>query len=237
LVAEAAVTISRKCCPVETPVLNDSVKSGKKVKMRFMKYLLTKLIILSLLIVSIGCGHHPRIQHVTASSVVLAFGDSLTAGMTDNAAESYPAILAKMLGCRVVNAGIPGEETGAALARLPQVLEKEKPDLVIICSGGNDMLAKQEDVVIRDNLDAMVALAKHAGVDVIIIGVPRPRIRLEAPSFYQKIADKYGTPYDIEIIATILSKSSLKMDPIHPNAAGNNKLAERIAGLIQESAK
>ena len=172
---------------------------------------------------------------MSESSVVLAFGDSLTAGTSASSIESYPSVLADTIGCRVVNAGVPGEESSAALRRLPTVLQKERVDLVILCQGGNDMLLKQEDGVIRRNLDAMVSMAHDAGADVILIGVPRPGLRLKVPPFYQQIADKNGVPCDSETIAQVLSSPSLKSDYAHPNAAGYRRLAESIAALIRES--
>jgi len=139
-----------------------------------------------------------------------------------------------MLGCRVVTAGVPGEESSAALRRLPIVLQKEKANLVILCEGGNDLLRKREDEVIRGNLDAMVSMAHDVGADVILIGVPRPGLRLKVPSFYQQVADKHGIPCDTKTIAQVFSSPFLKSDYVHPNAAGYRRLAEAIAALIQE---
>lgn len=191
--------------------------------------------VLCLLVLSQGCGRHPRISKLSDSSVVVAFGDSLTAGTGANITESYPSVLADMIGCRVVNAGVPGEESSAALRRLPTVLEKEKADLIILCEGGNDMLNRQADEVIRRNLDAMVSMAHDAGAGVILIGVPRPGLLLKTPAFYRQIADKNGIPYDSRTIGQILASPALKNDYVHPNAAGYRRLAEAIAALIRES--
>ena len=136
---------------------------------------------LCLLLLSLGCGRHPRIAKLSQSSVVVAFGDSLTAGTGAGKTESYPSVLAGIIGCRVVNAGVPGETSSDGLRRLPTVLQQEKAVLVIICEGGNDMLRGQEDEVIRGNLNAMVSMARGAGADVILVGVPRPGLRLKAP--------------------------------------------------------
>ena len=190
---------------------------------------------LCLLVLSQGCGRHPRIARLAESSVVVAFGDSLTAGTGASITESYPSVLADMIGCRVVNAGVPGEESSAGLRRLPTVLQKERADLIILCEGGNDMLGKQADEIIRRNLDAMVSMAHDAGADVILIGVPRPGLRLKVPPFYQQIADQNGVPCDSETIAQVLSSPSLKSDYAHPNAAGYRRLAEAIAALIRAS--
>jgi len=191
--------------------------------------------VLCLLVLSQGCGSHPRISKLSESSVVCAFGDSLTAGTGASITESYPSVLADMIGCRVVNAGVPGEESSAALQRLPTVLQKERADLVILCEGGNDLLGKQAEEVIRRNLDAMVSMARDTGASVILIGVPRPGLRLKVPPFYRQIADKHGIPCDSKTIAQVLSSPSLKSDYAHPNAAGYRKLAEAMAALIRAS--
>jgi len=191
------------------------------------------IFLLLLLLLSQGCGRQPKIAKLSGSSVVVAFGDSLTAGTGANKNESYPAVLADLIGCRVVNAGIPGEESSEALLRLPSVLEKEGANLVILCEGGNDMLNKQRDEVIIRNLNDMVTMVHSAGADVILIGVPRPGLSLHVPSFYQQIAEKNAIPYDSETIVQILSSLSLKSDYVHPNAEGYKRLAEAVAVLIR----
>ncbi len=140
-----------------------------------------------------------------------------------------------MIGCRVVNAGVPGEDSSAGLRRLPAVLKNDRPDLVILCHGGNDMLRRQRSDITSSNLNAMISMVKNAGSDVVLIGVPKPGIRLRPPKLYGTIAKNYDIPFNPQIVAEILSTPSLKSDQVHPNAAGYSRLAESIAALIRES--
>ena len=188
--------------------------------------------ILCLFALCAGCGSHPKIRKLSPSSVVVAFGDSLTFGTGAGKEESYPSVLSEMIGCRVVNAGVSGENTTAGLARLPGVLENERPDLVILCHGGNDMLNGQDQSITIANLNAMIALAKNAGADVVLIGVPKPGLLLKPAAFYREIAAKQKIPFDPESLAKILSSPALKSDAVHPNAAGYRRLAESVGTLI-----
>lgn len=191
--------------------------------------------LLSFLVLSQGCGSHPRIRKLSESSVVVAFGDSLTAGTGATQTESYPSVLGEIIDCRVINAGVPGEESSAGRKRLHALLQRDRVDLVLLCEGGNDMLLDQQDENIKENIDAMVSEARRTGVDVILLGVPRPRLRMKPPPFYRQIADKHGIPCDTETIADILTSPALKSDHVHPNAAGYRKLAEVTAALIRDS--
>ena len=57
-----------------------------------------------------GCGG-PRLSPLDESSVVVAFGDSLTSGVGAMGLAGYPPVLGEILACEVVNAGVPGEVT------------------------------------------------------------------------------------------------------------------------------
>jgi lysophospholipase L1-like esterase len=182
-----------------------------------------------------GCGGRPTIHPLDRDSVVVAFGDSLTAGTGAEEGESYPAVLAGLLGCRVVNAGVPGEVTAQGVRRLPAVLAQHKPDLVVLCHGGNDLLQHVEASAVAANLQEMVEAARSAGADVLVIGVPQPGLFLKAPPFYAEVARRCGVPCDAKVLPEILAKGSLKSDTIHPNAEGYRRLAQRVAELIRKS--
>ncbi|MGD9344070.1 MAG: hypothetical protein PVJ25_08525, partial [Desulfuromonadales bacterium] len=66
-----------------------------------------------------GCDSGPGIARIDDNAVILAFGDSLTRGTGAAQEQSYPAVLGRMLGTKIINLGVPGEVTSAGLERLP----------------------------------------------------------------------------------------------------------------------
>jgi acyl-CoA thioesterase I len=183
-----------------------------------------------------GCGSDvPRIGKIGAGDVILAFGDSLTHGTGARAEESYPVVLGQLIGRTVVRAGVPGEQTAGGLARLPDVLDEHQPKLVIVCLGGNDMLRKGTPANIEANLREILKTIKSRGLDALLIGVPAPAVITRPPDFYSKLAKEFGIPYEGDIVTSVLYKSDLKSDPIHPNAAGYRKMAEAVAELLRDA--
>ncbi len=166
---------------------------------------------------------------------MLAFGDSLTYGTGAAEAESYPAQLEQLIGRRVVRAGVPGEVTAQALARLPEVLDEHAPRLLLLCIGGNDFLRRRGNAQAEQNVRAMVKLARSRGIDVLLIGTPEPGLTVSPPAFYDAIAGELGVPYEGQVIGEVLRDASLKSDPIHPNARGYRLIAERVAAALRES--
>jgi acyl-CoA thioesterase I len=183
----------------------------------------------------LSCSSGAKLPRLAGDSTILAFGDSLTFGTGAPPMESYPAVLERLIGRRVVNAGVPGEVTNEGLSRLPMVLEKEKPALLILCHGGNDLLRRLNQQQAANNLRAMIRLAQEGGVAVVMIAVPSPGLSLSPPLFYREIAAEMKIPIEENALATVLSDGSLKSDYIHPNATGYHRLAESIAALLEKS--
>jgi lysophospholipase L1-like esterase len=201
-----------------------------------------KHIVLGLLLLAIvvsggmaACSSDAKLPRLARSAVILAFGDSLTYGTGAEPSESYPAVLEQMIGRQVVNAGIPGEVTAQGLARLPEVLQKERPALMIICHGGNDMLRKLNQQQAANNLRNMIRLAQEQKVAVVLIAVPAPGLSLSPPQMYREIAKESAIPIEEKILPAVLADGSLKSDYIHPNAAGYRRIAEALAALLKKS--
>jgi acyl-CoA thioesterase I len=182
-----------------------------------------------------ACSSGARLPRLGGDAVILAFGDSLTFGTGASPGESYPAVLERLVGRRVVNAGIPGETSGQGLSRLPAVLDKERPALLILCHGGNDLLRRLNRQQTADHLRMMIRLARDRKIDVVIVAVPSPALSLSPPSFYREIAEEVNVPFEGDVLARVLADGSLKSDYIHPNAAGYRELAGAVAALLGKS--
>ena len=182
-----------------------------------------------------ACSSKPKLSPLAADAVILAFGDSLTFGTGAEPAESYPAVLEKMIGRRVVNYGVPGEVTAEGLLRLPDVLEREKPALILLCHGGNDQLRHLNLQQASGNIREMIRLARKANAAVVLIAVPAPGLSLSPPPLYREIAKEMSVPLEEKTLPDIIADNSLKSDLIHPNAAGYRRLAESIAALLRKS--
>ena len=185
-----------------------------------------------------GCGK-PALKPLPDDAVILAFGDSLTDGRGVSRASAYPAILQTLInadgtGRTVVNAGISGETTGEGRARLPAVLDNTDPTLLILLEGGNDVLRNLDLQAAARNLDAMTALAKRRGIDVVLVGVPKKPLFSSSADFYQEIASDHDVPLQDDIIASLLRTPAMKSDSVHFNVNGYRALANAIHEVLDE---
>lgn len=200
--------------------------------MTMVRFLFTAIL---LLFVTACSSKQPALAPLLPEATVLAFGDSLTFGTGAGETESYPAVLSTIIGRKVVNAGIPGEVSAAGAARLSGVLEQEKPALLILCHGGNDILRKMDQSQLAENLRSMIRTAREHGTEVVLLAVPSFGLTLEPLPLYEEVSREFGIPLERKALAKILGKHSLKSDHIHPNAAGYKQLAGAVAALLRKS--
>jgi lysophospholipase L1-like esterase len=197
-----------------------------------MRALLSALALVGL----VACGKQvPQLPQVGPDDVIVAFGDSLTYGTGASEGESYPEVLAQLIGRTVIRAGLPGEQTAGGLRRLPHVLERHNPKILLLCLGGNDMLRRVETAVTDANLRQMVELAHSQGVAVVLIGVPKPALFPGTADFYRDIARDFDLPLEDSVVKDVLRDNAYKSDPIHPNALGYRRMAEAIADLLRRA--
>jgi acyl-CoA hydrolase len=199
----------------------------------------TLLALCLLALLGAGCGKE-KLAPLPGDALVLVVGDSISAGFGVEPAQAWPQLLAQRSGWRVVNGGVSGDLSADALGRLPGLLEKHAPQLVVLEIGGNDMLRGAPEGRIRANLETMIVAAKAAGAQVAIIAVPRPSLMgaalssLRPADFYSDIANSHGVALVDDALSAVLSRPDLKLDPLHPNASGHADLADRIAEALRD---
>ncbi|MGZ5097794.1 MAG: protein kinase domain-containing protein [Usitatibacter sp.] len=204
--------------------------------MRAMMIAAYAIAILVAAIIVVACGgSKAKLAKLPDDAVVLAFGDSLTFGTGAARPESFPAMLERGIGRKVVNAGVPGEVSADGLARLPEVLDEVQPSLLILCHGGNDFLRKLDDAAAAENLRAMIRLARGRNIPVVLLATPKPTIPPSVPAFYGEIATELGVPFEDAVVRTVLLDRSLKSDMVHPNARGYAEIAAAVERLLRKS--
>jgi acyl-CoA thioesterase-1 len=180
----------------------------------------------------------PGVPAGAEERVIVAFGDSLTAGLGVPAEQSYPARLASRLRAegypyRVVNAGVSGDTTAGGLRRVDWAL-RLNPEIVILELGVNDAFRGQDLDGIRANLDRIVERLQAAGVRVLIAGMRLPpnygARRAEAfRRLYEDLAKARHAPLIPFFLDGVGGNPRLnQMDGIHPTAEGYRVIVDHL---------
>jgi acyl-CoA thioesterase-1 len=170
--------------------------------------------------------------------VIVAFGDSLTAGFGVAAEEAWPALVEARLRregypYRVVNAGVSGDTTAGGLRRVDWVL-RNRPEVAVVALGANDGLRGLGTDAMRANLLAIVERLRAAGARVLVVGMELPPNygAAYARAFrgvFPEVARQTGSALMPFLLDGIAADSRLNQaDGIHPNAAGHRAIAERV---------
>ncbi len=173
-----------------------------------------------------------------AERVIVAFGDSLTAGLGVTPEDSYPSRLQARLRAdgyayRVVNAGASGDTTAGGLRRVDWAL-KNRPDIVIVALGANDAMRGQDLSSVRSNLDAIVARFQKAGARVLVAGMEVPpnygaRYAADFRRLYAEVARKRGAAFMPFLLDGVAGDPRLNLpDGIHPTAEGYRIVVEHL---------
>ena len=189
-----------------------------------------------LLVTLAGCGRDKKTaQPVPPGSTVLALGDSLTFGTGASTETSYPAVLAGLTGWNVVNAGVPGDTSAQALARLPALLAEHQPKLVIVSIGGNDFLRKLPESDTRAHVHAICKQSLDAGAQVLLVAVPRATVaaalgQMTDHALYAEVSKDLKIPLQREAWGEVLAQPDLRADAVHANARGYAQFARSVQG-------
>ncbi|WP_319522910.1 arylesterase [uncultured Desulfosarcina sp.] len=206
------------------------------------------LLMIGLGLLVAGCNQEPTTQTPAPvvkapapayEGTIVAVGDSLTAGLGVDEDMAYPAQLERRLKVdrydfRVVNAGVSGETSSGALARIDWVIASLQPDIVILETGANDGLRGLDPDLLLSNLDRLVDRLKSQNIQVILAGMQMlpnlgPDYIRAFADIYPRIADKHGIlliPFFLEGVA---GRPELNQDDrMHPTAEGYARIVETV---------
>ena len=174
---------------------------------------------------------------------IVAFGDSLTAGLGVSPEESYPSQLQQRLDeagyrYRVINAGVSGETTAGGLRRISWVLSS-KPRIVILELGANDGLRGLDLKETRSNLEQIIQRLQAAGVTVVLAGMKLPPnygadYTARFSAIYPELAHAYHLalmPFFLEGVATQAGLN--QADGIHPIGAGYRVIVQNLMQRLE----
>jgi len=178
----------------------------------------------------------PRAQG--AERVVVAFGDSLTAGLGVAAEEAWPALIEARLRregyqYRVVNAGVSGDTTAGGLRRVDWVL-RNRPQVAVVALGANDGLRGLDTDAMERNLLAIVERLRASGARVLVAGMRVPTNYGDAYTqafrdVFPDVAKRTGSALMPFLLDGVAADPRLNLpDGIHPNAAGHRVIAEHV---------
>lgn len=169
---------------------------------------------------------------------ILAFGDSLTFGKGVKKEENYPYLLEKELNKRnlnikIDNEGKNGELSKDGLKRLKRILNKKEYNILILMHGGNDILQRKSKIELKDNLQEMINLALKKNIKIILIPVPKMILfGLKDLKLYKELKEKNNIFYLENALVDIINNNKLKVDYVHPNKKGYEKLVKKLIFLF-----
>jgi acyl-CoA thioesterase-1 len=198
-------------------------------------------VILSFLLSVVGL--IPNTVSASDPPVLMILGDSLSAGYGMNSEHSWVHLLDIRLkeygySYRILNSSISGDTTQGGLTRLPRLLNRYQPEIVIIELGANDGLRGINPDITRENMASMIRQSQHIDAQVLLAGIRLPpnygAVYLEQfESIYPDLAAEYDTllvPFFMD--GVIFTPGLLQADNIHPNEKGQPVLLDNVWNVL-----
>jgi len=163
---------------------------------------------------------------------IICFGDSITFGYGASIGEDYPTALARMVKLPVVNAGVDGDTSFAALARIEKDVLSKEPVLVIVEFCGSDFIKKIPRETTVKNLGEIIDRIQEKGAMVALVDISAGPFFQEYRSAFKKLASQKKAIFVPVVMYKIITNPAMKSDFFHPNARGYKVIAERVYKAI-----
>jgi len=210
--------------------------------MRF-RLIVPKVVVVLILVLLTSMNLHAR--PASESPTILILGDSLSAAYNMEISQSWPSLLQDRLqqdgyAYEVFNSSISGETTQGGITRLPRLLEKHQPGIVLIELGGNDGLRGLPIEVTQGNLSSMIEHSQQAGAQVVLaeMRIPPNYGRSYIEKFnqtYSTLEENYGVtllPFILQDIA--LEPGMMQADGIHPSIEAQPIILDKVWVVLRE---
>ena len=165
---------------------------------------------------------------------IIAFGDSLVAGVGASPEDSLVAELARLITAPVQNGGVAGDTTERARTRLADAVLARDPQVVIVLLGGNDVLQGVSTAETVVNLRAIVRSIQESGAVVILVGIQGGAFTDRLADGFRTLAAETRAAYVPNVLRGIIGNPLLSSDAVHPNAAGYRIVAQRILPALEK---
>jgi len=159
---------------------------------------------------------------------IICFGDSLTSGTGASENMDYPSQLSSMISTPVINAGVPGDTTVTATARLEEDVLSKSPRMVLITLGGNDLKNRSSTEAAYQHLKEIIVAIQDQGALVIVGGISIPFWGRGFGAMYQKVCRETQALLIPNIFEGIMGDKRLMSDAIHPNDRGYALMAQKF---------
>ncbi len=174
-----------------------------------------------------------------AEPVIVVLGDSISAGYGMPIEQGWVSLLQKKLltyhsRYTIYNASISGETSAGGLARIDDLLNSQKPNIVLLQLGANDGLRGLSPIELKSNLEEITRRAHNIGASVLLLSMKIP------PNYGKRYVDMFYNVYpqlakqlNITLVPFLLEdvalhKDLMQADDLHPNAKAQAILADKI---------
>ncbi len=211
--------------------MNVSVNARKHYRISCRRLLL----IVGLAAALTGCGKKQppaRLTPLPEDAVVLLYAAGIGEEADFFRSTSMDEALSKALKHKVVSMGQAGEFAESALKRLPDVLQANDADLMILGYGAMDLWKVTDRAKLKASLIAMIDLARQQDMQVVMLALPDlNRLSVKPDPIFEEVAAEKGVPIETEIIRTVLKDSSTKVFRYMVNDKGLEQIGQALRAL------